>query len=262
MLRMPLEMMLVGCLCLLTAAPQDTGKGATEDIRPPSAEVQLAQHGIGSDIRSLLGALKNSDPEVRILAAAELGKYRHDPAVGSDAVPALAAALQVESEPRAAAVIATILGQFGDARGVTALETMCFDRSTDPRVKVQVEIDLLALNSQSCVDPILDLASGGDDRDPWAALDGMIELLPSLQRFPDLTPAQNERIVEIVRKGLSSPKSYVRINAASVRSRMIDAAAASDLQNALALEPDPQVRGSMRMVLDDMRRRANDRAKK
>ncbi len=261
MLRIPLQTVLLAWSWVVMAGPQNIGADIKVDVQPPSVQEQLAQHGIGKDKQSLLGALRNSDPEVRILAALRLGAY-DVAAMRSDALPALVEALQAESAPLPAAAMATTLGMLGDPRGVAVLERMCFDPGIGPRIKLQVARDLLVLKSEKCVDPILALVFRQDDKnEEWATLDGVIGLLPELQRFHYLTANQNERIVEIARRGLAASNSGTRIFAAWVRGRMIDASAAADLLNAIALERDPGVRDGMTTALDALQQRPYDQLK-
>jgi len=59
--------------------------------------------------QSLIGALTNGDAEVRRLAALRLGDYDLA-AIHGDSIPALAEALRNETEPKAAATMAAVLG--------------------------------------------------------------------------------------------------------------------------------------------------------
>jgi HEAT repeat protein len=236
-----LRIILLGCSWLASAAPQVV---AEMDKQPPPVREQLAQHGIGSDKQSLIGALKNRDAEVRSLAAVRLGEPDLD-AMRRESIPALAEALRTETEPMVASAMAAVLGGLGDFRGVRTLERMCHDPSVGPRAKLQVARLVLDLNSENCLDDILDLAFKGDDSDTV----GVFYLLSQFQRFQHISSEDQDRIVQIIRKGLSDASPRTRLYAADVRGRMIDGSAAADLQRAIDAESDAHVRDSMRRAL-------------
>lgn len=246
MRRLALRITVLACSWLVMAAPQT---GDFHNKQPLPARDQLAQHGIGSDKQSLIAALKNRDAEVRLFAAMRLGEYDLDAARG-DSIPALAEALRTETDPAVAAFMAAVLGDLGDFRGSRALERMCHDSQLSPRVKVDVARYLLDLNSENCLGDVLDLAFKGDvsNGDNSVTL-GVLYLLPRFQRLPHISSEDQNRIVEIIRKGLSNPSPHVRLSAADVRGRMSDKFAAADLQRVIDVESDADVRDSMRRSL-------------
>jgi len=246
MLRMALRITLLACPWLVGAAPQD---GVVSDGQPPSVREQLARHGIRSGGQSLIGALTNGDAEVRRLAALRLGDYDLA-AIHGDSIPALAEALRNETEPKAAATMAAVLGGLGDSRGVPALERMCHDSRLSPGVKLQVARHLLNLHSENCFDDVLDLAFNGDD----SITLGVFSLLPRFQRFQYISSKDQDRIVEIIRRGLLGPSPHMRLSAADARGRMNDGSAATDLQRAIDMEFDGLVRDGMRRALGSLQK--------
>lgn len=104
---------------------------------------------------------------------------------------------------------------------------------------------MLDLNSESCLGDVLDLAFKGDD----SATMEVFYLLPQFQRFKHISHEDQDRIVEIIRMGLSAPGLSMRLHAADVRGKMSDESAAADLQRAIDTESDAHVRDSMRRSL-------------
>jgi len=237
------------CPLLVIAAPQD---GVKNNVQPPSVQEQLARHGIKSDRQSLIEALRSGDAEVRGLAALMLDGYEFA-AIRGDSIPALAEALRTETDPTAASIMARALGGLGDSRGVPALERMCHDSQLGPSVKVQVARFLLDLHSENCLDDVLDLAFNGDD----SVTLGVLYLLPQFQRFQHISSKDQDRIVEVIRRGLLASSPHMRLSAAYVRSRMNDGSAATDLQRAIDMELDGTVRDSMRTTLSILQKRTS-----
>jgi HEAT repeat protein len=212
----------------------------------------LAQHGIGSDKQSLLDALKNRDAEVRSLAAMTLGERDFD-AVRADSIPALAEALRNETDPAAAAAMAVVLGGLGDFRGDRALEKMCHDSTIGSRAKLQAARYSLGLNSGNCLDGVLDHAFKGDD----LATEEALGLLPQFQRLQHISSEDQDRIVAMVRRGLTDPSPQMRRSAAYARGSMSDESAAADLQRAINVESDAHVRDSMRTALISLQKQTS-----
>jgi len=130
---------------------------------------------------------------------------------------------------------------------------MCHDSTIAPRVKVQVARFLVDLKSENCLDDVLDLAFSVDD----SVTVGVLNLLPQFQRFQHIPSEDQNRIVEIIRRGLSAPSSYMRSVAADERARMIDGSAATDLQRAIDTESDALARDSMRRALSSLQKRTS-----
>jgi hypothetical protein len=159
--------------------------------------------------------------------------------------------MRTETEPMVASFMAVILGGLGDFRGVRTLERMCHDSTIAPRVKVQVARFLVDLKSENCLDDVLDLAFSADD----SVTVGVLNLLPQFQRFQHISSEDQNRIVEIIRRGLSAPSPFMRRLAADERGRMIDGSAATDLQRAIDTESDALARNSMRRALISLQKR-------
>jgi HEAT repeat protein len=242
-------MTLVVCSYAANAAAQDAAANYGEGP-PPTARELLAKHGIGADPQSAIGALRNSDAEVRGLAALRLGDYDLGRARG-DSIPALAEALRNETVPASAAIMAAILGGLGDARGVPALEKLCHDPTISSSVKLQVARHLGVLHSEACVGEVLDLAFREND----GVTSVVFSFLPRFQGYQNVSSRDRDRIVAIVRGGLSSRSPFMRLTAAGARGEMKDEAAAADLQRAIETEQDAQVRQGMQRALASLEKR-------
>src|SRR5271166_5133596 len=107
------------CSCVATSLMAQNGDISSSDRGKTSAE-ELKSYGIELSERSLLAALRNSNPRVRVLAAHQL-QSDHD----TDAIPAIDSALSAEKDPRAGVGIATALSALHDPRGTVYLQEMC-----------------------------------------------------------------------------------------------------------------------------------------
>jgi HEAT repeat protein len=203
----------------------------------PTVKERLVSLGINIEKKSLIEALRNVNPEVRWLAAAQLAEER-----AGDAVPEIAEALQKELIDVSAVNMALALGHLGDNRGLFALETMCRGSGTDD-LRLRASAYSLEFHSNSCLVPILDLANSGETGSKARAL----RVLPA---FRDISIPDNARILQIIQAALSDPEPYVRMAAGEARSILGDRqSAAADLRKAIDNESDESVRAALLLYL-------------
>src|SRR5215472_17594340 len=112
-----------GLLLLSTCNLAIAGRNET------SAEF-LRRHGIEITQRGLITALKNSDPEIRNNAAAELANEK-----AVSAVPPLKAALATEKDPEVQVNLAESIARLGDKDGLVALKHFCDTAPPNARLK-------------------------------------------------------------------------------------------------------------------------------
>src|SRR6202012_2248743 len=122
-----------------------SGRGKT------SAE-ELKSYGIELSEPSLLAALRNANPRVRMLAAHQLQSDRD-----TDALPTIESALSVEKDPRVGVGIATALSAIHDPKGTEYLQAMCADTTQPIRVVFEAAqmLQLLDAPSGGCADAVL-----------------------------------------------------------------------------------------------------------
>src|SRR5450631_983261 len=132
----------------------------SQNGRPQTVEEALIRHGISLDEPSLLVALSNSSPQVRGLAAIQLGVKK-----GKDALPDLLAALSAEKEPNAKVTIALEAARLGDEIGVIDLRAMCDDKAATAAIRLQAALYLRELKDDYCYKTIEGLVATAPDPD-------------------------------------------------------------------------------------------------
>src|SRR5581483_2937596 len=159
----------------------------------------LHMHNIDLTAPSLVAALRNTDPEVRWLAAVQL---QEDKVV--EAIPAIYQALESEKAPRARVNMALALALLGDPGGRDELHRLCADETFPPEFRlyaVRYMFDLHVSKDESCLRAAEQIANH-----TRAYRSSALELLP---RFHDLTPEESDKVFRIVARRLKDPEPTV-----------------------------------------------------
>lgn len=164
----------------------------------------LASHGITDfSTPSLVVALRNSDSQVRILAAMKLAEDHRD-----DAAPAIESALSREQDINAQIGLSEALWGLHNDDGIAHLHAMCTDSSLSFSALTSV-VDALGLTNSSagmCAETFL--AAMGRSRESGEIAMGETRLAIL---YCDATPQQARRILIILRQYLADAKQEAQI---------------------------------------------------
>lgn len=209
---------------------------------PTSLADSLRSKGIDLSRPSLLAALRNSDPQVRGLAAMKLAE-NHD----SEAVPAIKNALAVETSPSARIDFGLALWTIKDPDGIVTLRAMCSDASLsiDAIVEVVQELSMIHESSQPCASPVL--AFLDSHRDSESRLRSLFAL-PDL--YPWVTPRQAENILQMLVGMLTDEDPAVRMQTAQSLVQIGMPSFEAPIRAQMLRETDPVVRSSLETSLD------------
>jgi hypothetical protein len=206
--------------------------------------VALCEHGIDTSESSLIAALKNSDPEVRSLAAAELAE-KHDDL----AKPAIENALSAETNTRTRIDIAASLVSMGDPVGAEILNRMCTDASlpVEDTVTVVQQIAMANHSTGICADVALDaIEHASQDYQRW----DLITVFPSI--YKDVPKEKAGRMVTDAQNLLESQDVTTRIRASQALAEMGSTASIDLIRSAIINEPDPGIRAWHQLNLDKL----------
>jgi HEAT repeat protein len=246
------------CLLYLTAA-------AAQCVEPPHYAVGdppigeggprtipdvLLRHGIDKSEPSLISALSNSDPFVRIAAANQLIVNRN-----YLAMPAIEKTLSTETDNRAKMCIASLLVSLGDPVGAKTLESMCTDASLpiDDTVHVVQKIESAErsnpnlISEGKCADvvlPALENASQDYQRSE------LVSVLPSMVH--DVTKDKTDRMVIDAQNLLVSKDGGTRMQASMALTNMGSTASIEAIRSAMERETDPNIRAVHQRNLDKL----------
>jgi HEAT repeat protein len=197
----------------------------------------LRARGISTAEPSLIQAMRNEDPEIRIVAALELAEDRHE-----DAVPLIEEAFSHESVPKVQIGIATALLSLGDPRGLQHLHGMCADGSLsiDDVGDVVRNLAIMKDSTASCLDPALGFL--GSHCDSESRLRAMW-MLPDL--YASAPPAERSRISGMLEDMLNDPDPAVRLTASNSLAQANIATSMPSLRMAIANEADATVRAGL-----------------
>jgi hypothetical protein len=206
--------------------------------------VALCEHGIDTSEPSLIAALKNSDPEVRSLAAAELAE-KHDDL----AKPAIENALSVEINIRARIGIAASLVSMGDPVGAKILNGMCTDASlpVEDTVTVVQEIAMAHHSTGICADVVLDVIEYASQ--DYQRMD-LLTVFPSI--YKDVPKEKAGRMVTDAQNLLESQDVTTRIRASQALAEMGSTASIDFIRTAIINEPNPDIRAWHQLNLDKL----------
>jgi HEAT repeat protein len=200
---------------------QDNGPGPTFDELLKRYNIQLTHP-------ALVDALKNTDLEVRDLAA---NKLADDKAV--ETIPAIKDALASEKVPWTRMNIAFALAQMGESIGFDTLEDNCKNKGTTGAIRTRSAEYLLRFNrdSTTCLSGVLDVVKGGSNGDRMAAA----ELLP---RYHNLSKEESETVFTGLVEALHAPDPSVRMAAGQALADLGDKRGIAELGRAVGVEQE------------------------
>jgi HEAT repeat protein len=230
---------LIGAIVILLAASsttsQEPDKGSGAALIPFADS--LHAQGIDTSRISLIAALRNSDPQVRSLAALQLAQD-HD----TKSVHVIENALKVEKDTEARITIAGALRSLHDPNGVAYLQTMCSDTSVSINVLVRVVQDLTRYSESTalCADRVLSFLDSHNDSD---SKQQVLWTLAGL--YPSASPNQADRIVRLLQDLLVDQSSTVRMQAGDALVQIGSPSSMIALRSAISKEQDSQVRSHL-----------------
>lgn len=249
------------CLLLLMVFMAEAGaQNATQNAneRQPAAVESLTPHTVGESLRqrhigltqaALIQALKNTDPQVRYLAALKLAENR-----ATDAVPQMLDALASESVEPTKVKLAGALAAIGSESGFKALEDGCQDRTWNVQTRVEAAeyIRDFRPDSTACLGALLELTETADTG-------YRIEALTILSSLHDLSPEDSQKILQAALNGLRAPQPAVRIAASHAAVELGNIVAVPELEKAITREHEEPVRSQIERDMTTLKGR-QDRA--
>jgi HEAT repeat protein len=214
----------------------------------------LREHNIDLTEDALLVALKNTNSEVRSLAAMKL---QEDKAV--DATPAIKEALAAEQVPRAQVNIALALGLLGDRSGRDELKKVCADGNFPPEVRlyaVRYMFDLGVERDEDCLHAAEEIVQIVDAEN--RTVGDRISALELLPRFRNLAADESKTTLQLVVDCLHDSEPTVRMAASQSLASLGNAATIPDLEAATAKEEEESVRSVLELYLKQLRTKAKN----
>lgn len=232
-------------MSVISASTQD--RRATGDEGPGvTVEQALQSHHIQLTRPALIEALRNGDWQVRSLAAYKLATEG-----AKESIPALEAALAIETVPQARPNLAYALAKLGQGQGTETLNGICKDSSEKSFVRAEAARLILRVSSESpaCLDAMIELLGRADITTKMSAAG----LLPE---FHDLSAADAERVLGALLKTLEASDAALRHAASRALGRIGNPSAIPYLQNAINNERDQNVRSEMESDLKKLQQNA------
>ena len=198
----------------------------------------MQEHNVELTEPALLAALNSSDADVRYLSAMKLAE---DKVVG--AVPAMKAALAVETIPRDRVNIAFALGLLGDPSGRDELKRMCADESFPSEFRlyaVRYMSDLGVEKDEGCLQAAKDIEKLVDSGN--RSVGDRATALELVARFRNLTSEESQSVFDLLLHGLSDPDPYVRMQASGAFATLGDRNGIPYLEAAISQEKDEDIR--------------------
>jgi HEAT repeat protein len=224
----------------INGASQDTSGGHFATFKQLLRERNVSLTG-----EALLTALRNTDPQVRYLAALVLAEDKE-----TNAIPAIADALTTEKVAETRVNMALALAQLGDENGIAALRDDCSNPELAPSLRMYAAKYLLDVHSEGCLSSIEDVARSA--KDPGAR----ILALSQLARFQHASEADSDKIIRSLAIALSDKEPTVTIAASHGLSAFGSPAGVPYLQKAIAVEHDGTVRSIMQADLQRLQEKA------
>jgi len=204
----------------------------------PIRAVDLLQtKGIDSSHASLAAALHNSDPEIRIEAAAVLAE-KNDP----EATSLIESALASESNPKAMVLLASTLMSLDDPAGARRLTEICTDPSLPDQTVADAAFSLVFRGSGAqCIDELTKRL-----RDPNKVDSGMYMIIQTLGPLSKrASPVQQTEILSVLQNHLSDKEPTIRLFASHALAQTGFPNSAEIIKTALQQEAELMVRAGM-----------------
>jgi HEAT repeat protein len=208
----------------------------------------LKRHNIQLTQPALVDALRNTDPEVRDLAA---NKLAEDKAV--ETIPAIKDALASEKVPWTRMNIAFALAVLGESTGFDALEANCRNHDLPAAIRTRSAGYTIILNHEStvCLRATLDLLESGTNGDRIEA----VSLLPG---FHNLSPEDSEKVFAGLQRALHASHAAARLQAGRALADLGDRRGIPELCDAIRAEQEqgigPQLGQDLRILQEKLRR--------
>jgi HEAT repeats len=201
---------------------------------PPTIESELRRYGIPVTQTGLQSALKDKRPEVRSLAAGELGSMKD-----TASVQLIVQALEAEKDPLVRFNMADTLVSLDSQVGNRVLSQMCGDPSLQEDRRLSAASRLFDAGDFSCL-PLLENVLRGPG-DPSIKVSALL----ALARVKAMPAAFVPKIRGTLLASLQDPDSAVRQYASDCIATLGDKAAVPNLQTAIANESDEVTRKRM-----------------
>jgi hypothetical protein len=207
----------------------------------------LKRHNIQLTQPALVDALRNTDPEVRDLAANKLAEDN-----AAETIPAIKDALASEKVPWTRMNIAFALAVLGESTGFDALEANCRNHGLPAVIRTRSAGYTINLNHESpvCLRGALDVLESGSNDDRMEAA----SLLPG---FHNLSPEDSEKVFAGLRRALHASHAAVRLQAGRALADFGDRRGIPELRDAIAAEQEqdirPQLEQDLRILQEKLR---------
>ena len=230
--------------CLSVALSQAQKEIAPPNSRGKTSAEALRAYGIDLSEPSLLTALSNSNPKVRVLAAYQLAA-EHD----SGATSAIEGALSREKDTISRVGLATALASMHDAVGEEYLQAACADPTSPINAVIAAVqmLKILSLPGGGCADNVLHSLDRPADKD---YLNVTVTLFPLI--YKQVSSDKESYILTRIQQLLldKTKEPAVRLAAGDALAQIGDPSSIEAVRAALSQEDDPTIRSSLEMNLN------------
>ncbi len=199
----------------------------------------LRAHNVDLTEPALIQALKNSNSDVRFLAAMKLAE---DKAV--DAIPDVKQALAAETVPRTKVNLALALGLLDGPGGVKELKKLCSDTNFPAEFRLSAArymFDLHDEKNENCLHAAEQIVQVVNPD----TIGNRVTALSLLTRFKDLSSEESQEVFRLVAERLNDPEPTVRIQAGQSLVSLGNPGSIALLREAVAREKDEAVRPTL-----------------
>ena len=193
----------------------------------------LTRHHIGLTEPALIEALRNTDGEVRGLAAWQLLEIK-----AVDSLPQILLAARDERDGRTKVNLASAAAHLGSKEGLAAVRAVCHDSSVQGWVRTDAARHLFDLHDRSCLPDLWQLMDSGES-------DTRISAINLVEQLDGRTAVESARLLHFTLDALNDPDIQLRLFAASTLSGLRDVAAIPNLRTAIQLEKEEVVKSRM-----------------